>query len=68
MNAVRRRVFSIQNSQVRLWGCFYKVPFLHSESRIKISNLMITERFYSCIVTRNGGAFEKRALVSLMGL
>ena len=51
-------------------GLFLQGPekFLHSESRIKISNLMITERFYSGIVTKNGGVFEKLALVSLMGL
>jgi len=44
------------------WGLFLEVPkkFSHPESQSKISNLMITELFYSHILNMNRGSLHTR--------
>ena len=46
------------------WGPFLEAPekFSHPESRFQISNLMITELFYSHIINMNRGSLHTRSL------
>ena len=48
----------------RFWGPFLEGPaekFSHPESRSKISNLMITELFYSYILDMNKGSLHTKS-------